>query len=65
MEVVMNKLFSELSIGTEFKVLGSETIYRKIDTLKISCCKSINAEDVVNPGNRTFFSPGTVVIING
>jgi hypothetical protein len=61
----MNKLFSELNVGQEFKVHGSDTQYRKIDTIKVSCCKSINAEDVSNAANKTFFAPGTAVVING
>jgi hypothetical protein len=65
MEVVMNKLFSELSIGQEFKVPGSDTTYRKIDNIKVSCCKSYNAEDTSNAVGKTFFAPGTSVIING
>jgi hypothetical protein len=61
----MNKLFSELSVGQEFKVPGSDTTYRKIDSVKVSCCKSYNAEDTSNAVGRTFFAPGTSVIING
>jgi len=61
----MNKLFSELSVGQEFKVPGSNTTYRKIDTIKVSCCKSHNAEDTSNAVGKTFFAPGTSVIING
>jgi hypothetical protein len=65
MEVVMNKLFSELSVGQEFKVPGSDITYRKIDNVKVSCCKSYNAEDLANTVSRTFFAPGTSVITNG
>lgn len=61
----MNKLFSELSVGQEFKVPGSDMIYKKIDNVKVSCCKSYNAEDLANPVSKTFFAPGTSVIING
>jgi hypothetical protein len=60
----MNKLFSELSVGQQFKAQGSELLYIKTETVKISCCKSINAEEANNPANKTFFSPGTVVVIN-
>lgn len=61
----MNKLFSELSVGQEFKVPGSDTNYRKIENIKVSCCKSYNAEDIANAVGKTFFAPGTSVIING
>ena len=61
----MNKLFSELGVGQEFKVPGSDTTYRKIELIKVSCCKSYNAEDAANTGNKTFFAPGTAVVING
>lgn len=65
MEVVMNKLFSELNVGDQFKIQGSDTTYRKIEAVKVSCCRSINAEDISNVANRTFLAPGTVVVING
>lgn len=61
----MNKLFSELGVGQEFKVPGSDTNYKKIDLVKVSCCKSFNAEDAANAANKTFFAPGTVVVVNG
>lgn len=60
----MNKLFSELSVGQQFKAQGSDVVYKKIDTVKISCCKSINAEESNNPASKTFFAPGTVVVVN-
>lgn len=61
----MNKLFSEIGVGQEFKIQGSDTVYKKIELVRISCCKSINAEEVANASSRTFFAPGTVVVING
>jgi hypothetical protein len=60
----MNKLFSEIGIGQEFKVSGSETTYRKIELVRVSCCKSFNAEESNNNGNKTFFQPGTAVVVN-
>jgi hypothetical protein len=60
----MNKLFSELNVGQQFKAQGSDILYKKTDTIKISCCKSINAEEINNPASKTFFSPGTVVVVN-
>jgi hypothetical protein len=60
----MNKLFSELSVGQQFKAQGLDTLYKKTETVKISCCKSINAEEVNNSASKTFFAPGTVVVVN-
>lgn len=37
------KKFSELSINDRFVVNGME--YIKIDTVRVSCCKSINCQE--------------------
>lgn len=58
----MNKQFKDLVDDTVFKYNGLE--YKKISTVKISCCRSINAEDTTNPKNRIFIQPQVEVEVN-
>lgn len=53
------KLFSEISINQYFVHQNIE--YKKIQPIKVSCCKSYNAEQKDNPSNKIFIQPGTVV----
>ena len=57
------KLFSDLQVGNNFTVNGVE--YTKITEVKISCCKSVNAQTTANASNKTYFPNNTVVTING
>lgn len=59
----MQKLFSDLPINATFVVNGLS--YKKITEVKISCCKSINAEAVDNSNNKVYFQGNTLVEING
>lgn len=59
----MNKQFKDLADGEIFKHNNLE--YKKIAQVKISCCKSINAEEAANAGNRTFIGPLVEVEVNG
>lgn len=57
------KLFNDLQVGESFKVNGAS--YTKITEVKISCCKSVNAQSADNINNKTYFPGNTVVLING
>ena len=59
----MQKLLSDVPVNATFLVNGVE--YKKINEVKISCCKSINAEAVGNANNKTFFPGNTLVEVNG
>ena len=58
----MNKPFKDLNEGELFKHNNLE--YKKIAAVKVSCCRSINAEEVSNPNNKTFIQPLVEVEIN-
>jgi hypothetical protein len=58
----MQKKFSELKVGDKFILNGTE--YQKIDTVRISCCSSINANSTANAAERKMISDDTVVVIN-
>ena len=53
------KLFSELSTNDQFEY--NNILYKKIQPIKVSCCKSFNAEEVNNPSSKCFIQPGTLV----
>jgi hypothetical protein len=63
MELNMQKTFGEVELGGRFVVNGIE--YTKVQDVRVSCCKSINAQETANAGNRTFFSKETIVNTNG
>lgn len=56
------EVFSNLPVGSRFFLNGVE--YVKIDQVKVSCCKSINAHQSNNAGQRIFLAPTTQVNIN-
>lgn len=58
----MNKVFTELTDGEVFTFNNAE--YRKIAQVKVSCCRSINAEEVNNTSNRVFIIPSQEVQVN-
>lgn len=51
----MKKQFKDLVEGEIFKHNNLE--YKKIASVKVSCCRSINAEDTTNSSNKTFIQP--------
>jgi len=51
----MNKQFKDLNVDSSFTMDGVE--YTKINSVKISCCKSINAQEKNNPNNKIFVQP--------
>jgi len=58
----MNKQFKDLNVDASFTMNGIE--YTKINPVKISCCKSINAQEKNNPNNKTFVQPLVEVEVN-
>ena len=54
--------FSEVAVGAKFLYNNNE--YVKINAVKISCCKSINAHAVSNPQSKIFVNPNSQVNIN-
>lgn len=58
----MEKEFNLVSVGEKFSVNGIE--YSKIPEVRISCCKSINAQATTNSNQRTFFPGNTIVTVN-
>jgi len=59
----MQKLLSDVPVNATFTVNNVE--YKKINEVKVSCCRSINAEAVGNANNKTFFPGNTLVEVNG
>lgn len=58
----MNKQFNELPNGSRFILNGNE--YVKIQEVKVSCCKTINAQLVADGNNKIYVQPATQVVIN-
>jgi hypothetical protein len=58
----MNKNFNELHNGDRFTFNSKE--YVKIAELRISCCRTINAQAIENSNDRIYIQPNTVVTIN-
>lgn len=58
----MNKTFGELNVGDRFVLAG--TTYVKIQAVKVSCCRSVNAQVADKPSQRTFINPGVTVQVN-
>lgn len=57
-----SKLFKDLADNDIFKSKGIE--YKKIPQFKVSCCRSVNAEQVDNANQKTFIQPSEEVEIN-
>lgn len=58
----MKKQFKEIVDGEQFTFNGLQ--FKKIAAVKISCCKSINAEESTNANNRIFVQPNQEVEVN-
>lgn len=58
----MNKEFKDVSEGEVFTYNGLQ--FKKIPLVKVSCCRSINAEESTNANNRVFILPNQQVEIN-
>ena len=60
---MINKKFSELSINSKF--IHNNIEYQKLQPIKISCCKSVNACVVSQPATKVFINPNQEVKVNG
>lgn len=58
----MNKNFSEVKVGDRFTLNGKE--YVRIQDIRVSCCRSINAQSTENSNERIFVQPTIVVTVN-
>ena len=58
----MKKEFKDVIDGETFTY--NRVQLKKIPTVKISCCRSINAEDCANANNRIFIQPQAEVEVN-
>lgn len=58
----MIKQFKDVAENEVFKFNNLE--YKKITAVKISCCRSINAEETANSNNKTFIQPLQEVEVN-
>lgn len=58
----MKKQFKLLNDEETF-IVGDVT-FKKIPTVRVSCCKAINAHQVDNPSNRIFVPPENEVDVN-
>lgn len=58
----MNKTFGELSNGSRFTLNGTE--YIKVEEVKVSCCRTVNAQLVSDSNNRIYVQSATVVVVN-
>lgn len=58
----MKVKFSDITEGSLFTKDGTE--YKKISTVKVSCCRSINAEHAADANNKVFINPADEVEVN-
>jgi hypothetical protein len=58
----MNKQFKELNDGEVFKFNSNE--FKKIKLVKVSCCRSYNAESSANADQKIFVKPDQQVEVN-
>lgn len=54
--------FDEMADGSLFMV--NEIQFRKIALVKISCCKSVNAEATSDTKNRIYINPNSEIEVN-
>ena len=58
----MIKQFKDVNEGENFTLNGLQ--FKKTALVKVSCCKSINAEESTNAANRIFVQPAQEVEVN-
>jgi hypothetical protein len=58
----MKKPFKDLENNSTFKVNGTD--FKKIPLLRVSCCRSYNAESVSNADQKIFVKPEDEVEVN-
>ena len=56
------KQFKDMVDGEVFSKNGTQ--FKKIPLVRVSCCKSINAQQVDDPNNRVYMQPSQEVEIN-
>jgi hypothetical protein len=59
---MINKQFKDLNDGEIFTYNNIE--YKKIAAVKVSCCRSINAEETQNSNAKLFIQPTIEVQVN-
>jgi len=59
----MTKNFGELANGARFTLNGTE--YIKTTEVRISCCKTINAQAVNDPNHKIYVKSNIAVNTNG
>jgi len=59
---MVEKKFNELNVNDRFVVNAVE--YVKTETVRVSCCRSINAQEVNNAAVTTFFTEDATVQVN-
>ena len=60
---MIDKQFSQLAVGERFVLNGIE--YIKTQEVRISCCRSINCQSVMDANHKNFVAPNTTVSVNG
>lgn len=58
----MIKQFKDVVDGEVFKMNDLE--YKKIPAVKVSCCRSLNAESTTNANDKIFVQPLSEVEVN-
>lgn len=58
----MKKLFKDIENDSQFNLNGTD--FKKIPLLKVSCCRSYNAEAVSNSNQKIFVKPEDEVEVN-
>ena len=53
--MLIKKQFKDINDGETIKYNGIE--YQKIPLIKVSCCRSHNAQAVANANQKTFIAP--------
>lgn len=56
------KQFKDVSDGEVFKTNNIE--YKKIPQVRVSCCRSLNAESIADANQKIFVQPTTEVEVN-
>ena len=59
---MMQKIFQEVAVGKSFKLNNTE--YVKVNSVKVTCCKSINCYVAADPNNKHFIRPDQKVEVS-
>lgn len=58
----MKKQFKDVADGETFTLDNKE--YKKVAAIKVSCCRSLNAESTANASDKIFVQPLSEVEVN-